>query len=59
MDSKRGTSSSQHNSFIALKELDANENQGNVYGFSLIYSGNFWAGVEVDLFSTSWVCMKY
>ncbi|MED0656063.1 alpha-galactosidase [Anoxybacillus ayderensis] len=48
IDSKRGTSSSQHNPFFALKRIDATEHIGDVYGFSLVYSGNFIAGVEVD-----------
>jgi len=29
----------------------ASENYGDVYGFSLVYSGNFLAGVEVDMYS--------
>ncbi|WP_334110610.1 alpha-galactosidase, partial [Anoxybacillus sp.] len=48
IDSKRGTSSSQHNPFFALKRKDATEHIGEVYGFSLVYSGNFIGGVEVD-----------
>ncbi|MCL9969927.1 alpha-galactosidase [Anoxybacillus kestanbolensis] len=48
IDSKRGTSSSQHNPFFALKRIEATEHMGDVYGFSLVYSGNFIAGVEVD-----------
>lgn len=53
IDSKRGTSSSQHNPFIALKGKNTNEDSGDVYGFSLVYSGNFIAGVEVDHYETS------
>ncbi|SFM18559.1 alpha-galactosidase [Gracilibacillus orientalis] len=48
ISSTRGISSSQHNPFIALKRPDTNEYQGEVYGFSLVYSGNFLAQVEVD-----------
>ncbi|EMT45526.1 alpha-galactosidase [Anoxybacillus flavithermus] len=48
IDSKRGTSSSQHNPFFALKRKDTTEHIGEVYGFSLVYSGNFIGGVEVD-----------
>jgi alpha-galactosidase len=48
ISSTRGTSSSQQNPFIALKRPDTNEHQGEVYGFSLVYSGNFLAQVEVD-----------
>lgn len=58
VDSKRGTcSSSQHNPFIALKRLEANEDYGEVYGFSFVYSGNFVAQVEVDHYNTSRVQM--
>lgn len=53
IDSKRGTSSSQHNPFMALAKKGANEFSGEVYGFSLVYSGNFLAGVEVDHFETA------
>ncbi|MBS4175131.1 alpha-galactosidase [Bacillus sp. FJAT-49736] len=53
ISSTRGTSSSQHNPFIALKRSDTNEFQGEVYGFSLVYSGNFLAQVEVDSFDVA------
>ncbi|WP_345240062.1 alpha-galactosidase [Pontibacillus salipaludis] len=46
--STRGTSSSQQNPFYALKRKQTTEDQGEVYGFSLVYSGNFLAQVEVD-----------
>ncbi len=48
VDSKRGASGHQHNPFIALVGKDANEAQGEVYGFSLVYSGNHTAQVYVD-----------
>ena len=48
VDSKRGMSSHQHNPFFALMAKDAGEDMGEVYGFSLIYSGNFLAQAEVD-----------
>lgn len=57
VNSKRGVSSSLHNPFIALKERDANEHRGIVYGFSLVYSGNFLAGVEVDHYDMARVLM--
>ena len=50
VDSKRGSSSSQHNPFIALMRKDATEDKGEVYGMSFVYSGNFLAGAEVDQF---------
>lgn len=47
----------EHNPFIALKRLDATENQGEVYGFSLVYSGNFLAQTEVSTFCMTRVMM--
>lgn len=46
--SRRGASSASHNPFLALKRAETTENQGEVYGFSLVYSGNFLAQAEVD-----------
>lgn len=57
VSSIRGTSSSEHNPFIALKRYNADENQGEVYGFSLVYSGNFLAQVQVDTFGGTRVMM--
>lgn len=51
VESRRGTSSHQQNPFIALAELGANEEHGSVYGFNLVYSGNFLAQAELDQFS--------
>ncbi|OAK67297.1 alpha-galactosidase [Lederbergia galactosidilytica] len=51
--SSRGASSHVHNPFLALKRLSATEDHGEVYGFSLVYSGNFLAQVEVDPYSVS------
>ncbi len=53
VDSARGSSSFNHNPFFALAEKSTTENSGNVYGFNLVYSGNFTAGVEVDTYDTS------
>jgi len=55
--SMRGTSSAEHNPFIALKRANACENSGDVYGFSLVYSGNFLAQAEVDSFDRTRVMM--
>ncbi len=44
----RGASSAEHNPFIALKRPYTTENQGEVYGFSFVYSGNFMGKVEVS-----------
>ena len=57
IESRRGASSHQHNPFIALLSSDANEDHGDVYGFSLVYSGNFLAQVEIDQYQTTRVSM--
>ncbi|MBN2628312.1 MAG: alpha-galactosidase [Spirochaetales bacterium] len=57
VESRRGTSSHQQNPFIALMKGDAGEDQGIVYGFSLVYSGNFLAAVDVDQFDSPRVIM--
>lgn len=51
--SRRGSSSHNNNPFIALLDKDANEDYGEVYGFNLIYSGNFIAQAEVDQYDTT------
>jgi len=55
--SKRGTSSHHNNPFIALGRDGYTEESGEVYGFSLVYSSNFSAEVEVDFLSTTRVLM--
>lgn len=41
IDSARGESSHQNNPFTALCEANADEDNGEVFGFNLVYSGNF------------------
>jgi len=48
IDSKKGVSSADHNPSFCLKRFDTNEFQGEAYGFSLAYSGNFEANIEVN-----------
>ncbi|MGB7837658.1 MAG: alpha-galactosidase, partial [Terrimicrobiaceae bacterium] len=48
IESRRGASSHHHNPFFALTELDSNEDHGAVYGFNLVYSGNFLGLTECD-----------
>ncbi len=48
VESIRGCSSHQQNPFVILCDNDANEQNGECYGFSFVYSGNFKATVEVD-----------
>ncbi len=55
--SLRGCSSNNFNPFIALKRPMCNEYEGEVLGFSLVYSGNFLAQVEVDTYNVSRVTM--
>ena len=55
--SKRGSSSHNHNPFIALVDHNATEEHGNAYGFTLCYSGNFSAKIEVDTFDQTRVIM--
>lgn len=57
ISSTRGASSHVHNPFIALKRPHTTENAGEVYGFSLIYSGNFLAQIEVDTYNVSRVML--
>ena len=49
-ESVRGSSSPQHQPFFALMSPDTSEETGEVYGFHLIYSGNFLAQTECDQF---------
>ncbi len=57
IDSMRGNSSHNHNPFMALKRPGTSENQGEVLGFSLIYSGNFRIQAEVDTWDTTRITM--
>lgn len=43
-------SSAEHNPFFALAGRNTTENGGEVFGFNLIYSGNFLAQTEVSTF---------
>lgn len=53
IDSKRGMSSHQFNPFAALVTSDTTESLGEAFGFSLVYSGGFEAGAEVDSFGST------
>ncbi|EFR43871.1 alpha-galactosidase [Streptococcus pseudoporcinus] len=46
--SLKGASSAEHNPFLALLRGSANENFGEVFGFSLVYSGNFIGQIDVS-----------
>jgi alpha-galactosidase len=53
VESRCGASSHEHNPFFALCSPDANEEHGEVFGFSLVYSGNFLGAVELDSMNTA------
>ncbi|MCI8453109.1 MAG: alpha-galactosidase [Lachnospiraceae bacterium] len=46
--SMRGHSSHEHNPFVALARPNADERQGEIFGVSLVYSGNFLIQAETD-----------
>lgn len=48
-----GASSHRQNPFVALESLTSTNGFGEVYGFNLVYSGNFLAQVEVDEWDNS------
>lgn len=49
IESRRGASGHGTNPFISLIRMDTTENNGDAYGFNLVYSGNFLANAEVDM----------
>ena len=51
------TGGAEQNPFAALKRKETTEQAGEVYGFSLVYSGNFLAQVEVSTFDMTRVTM--
>ncbi len=53
IESRRGASSPQFNPFMALSRPNADEDQGEVFGFSLVYSGSFVAEAEVDYLNST------
>ncbi len=55
--SNRGESSHQCNPFIAVAQSDTTEDFGEVYGFNLVYSGNFYACAEGTQFESERVVM--
>ena len=55
--SMRGCSSYQFNPFLALKREQTDEQTGEVYGFSLVYSGSWLGQIEVDNYDVTRVLM--
>lgn len=52
VSSGRGESGHQDHPFLGLKESSAGQEQGNVYGVQLMYSGNFEMRAEVNQFDS-------
>ncbi len=50
--SSRGSSSHQQNPFAALLPKETTEHQGDVFGFSLVYSGSFQLTFETDQYES-------
>ncbi|MCH4177474.1 MAG: alpha-galactosidase, partial [Streptococcaceae bacterium] len=57
IESIRGTSSPQHQPFLALLETNVTEFSGEVRAFHLIYSGNFQAQAEVEQYGSTRIQM--
>ena len=57
VESMRGHSSAHQNPFVILKRPHTTETQGECYGFTFVYSGNFLAQAEVDTYDTTRVSM--
>ena len=48
VESKRGVSSAQMNPFMAILRKNTDEEQGEVYGYNLVYSGDFVFKAQVE-----------
>ena len=57
LESNRTSSSHMENPFAALMDKNADEYNGNVYGFCLVYSGNFALNAEGSCTGTTRVTM--
>ncbi|MDO4670716.1 MAG: alpha-galactosidase [Aerococcus sp.] len=53
VESTRISSSAHQAPFVALAEKGTTETTGEIYGFNLVYSGNFLAQVQLDSFETT------
>ncbi|GAD16118.1 alpha-galactosidase [Lentilactobacillus otakiensis] len=53
ISSLRGTSSHQQNPFMMLARPNTDDASGSVFGFNLVYSGNFADQIQVDQYDTS------
>ncbi len=57
VSSKRGSSSHHQNPFAAFAEKGTTEDNGSVYGFNFVYSGNFLIEAEVNQFAGARIIM--
>lgn len=57
VESMRGSSSHQQNPFVAIVGKNTDEDNGEAYGMSLVYSSNFTALAEVGELNTTRVVM--
>lgn len=57
IDSKRGTSSHQHNPFLIVADSKTTEDFGDCYGMCFVYSGCFKAQAELDQYNQVRVTM--
>ncbi len=57
VSSVRGESSHQEHPFLGLVDKNATQENGQVYGFHFVYSGNFLAQVEKDQFDSLRILM--
>ena len=55
--SLKGASSAEFNPFLALRRPNTDEFSGEVIGFSLVYSGNFMAEIDVDTYNQTRILM--
>ena len=53
VSTRRGASSHQHNPFLMLQRDTTTEASGEALALSLVYSGNFLAEAEVDLYEST------
>ncbi|WP_160677965.1 alpha-galactosidase [Clostridium sp. C8-1-8] len=53
IESRRGSSSHEHNPFIALLSKDCTEDKGEAYGLSLVYSGSFLVQAEINMYKST------
>lgn len=52
IESRRGSSGPCENPFVALMDKTAGEDNGNVWGLSLVYSSNFKISLEMEQYKT-------